>query len=39
MQVLALSVASVFQIDVLNELIEEEEIEQLLIGWSSKALG
>lgn len=36
--ILALSIASVFQIHVLNELMEEEEIEQLLIGWSSKAL-
>lgn len=39
MQVLALFVASVFQIHVLSELIEEGEIKQLLIGWSSKALG
>lgn len=38
-QILALSIAAVFQIHVLNALIEEEEIEQLLIGWSSKALG
>lgn len=37
-QILALSVASVFQMHVLNELMEEEEIEQLLTGWSSKAL-
>lgn len=45
-QIFALSVASVkclsdaiFQLRVLNELIEEEEIEQPLTGWGSKALG